>query len=171
MKHITKILVFLVASIALLTPSFAGSEAGKDSARYYKSHPEDFDNKRVDVDCTFVTRINGGPQVEGVSFFLAHTKDDDNNMRGGSIVVAVLTDDAASFVRKYGSMPEINRGSTKLVDSKRLRGTFHLLERGHVYIDESEGPAHDLIMEKKEEAKGIIGKGDASAEAPKWRKK
>lgn len=170
MKHISKILVIFVAFIALLTPSFAGSEAGKDSARYYKSHPEEFDTKRVDVDCTFVTRINGGPQVEGVSFFLAHTKDDDNQMRGGSIVVAVLTEDANSFLRKYGSMPEINRGSSKVVDSKRLRGTFHLLERGHVYIDESEGPAYDLILEHKEEAKGLIGKGDNASSTPKRKK-
>lgn len=171
MKHIYQILALFVASIALLTPSFAGSDAGKDSARYYKSNPEEFDTKRVDVDCIFVTRINGGPQVEGVTFFLAHTKDDDNHMRGGSIVVAVLADDATSFVRKYGSMPEINRGSTKVVDSKRLRGTFHILERGRVYIDVSEGPAHDLILEHIEEAKGIIGKGDDASNAPKWKKK
>ncbi|MDP4610265.1 MAG: hypothetical protein NWT02_03675 [Opitutales bacterium] len=166
MKHISKILVFLVASVALLTPSFAGSEAGKDSARYYKSHPEEFDTKRVDVDCIFVTRINGGPQVEGVSFYLAHTKDDDNNMRGGSIVVAVLTEEASSFVKKYGSMPDIDRGSSERVDSKRLRGTFHLLEHGHVYIDESEGPAHDLILEHLEAAKGLIWKGDNTSGTP-----
>ncbi|MGJ8652103.1 MAG: hypothetical protein ACSHX8_02405 [Opitutaceae bacterium] len=159
MKKITYILLALL-SFTLCNATFAGSEAGKDSARYYKSHPEEFDGKTVDVDCVMVTRINGGPQVEGVVFFIAHTKDDDNNARGGSIVVAVLEDKADSFLRKYGNTIDRNRGSTERVDSKRLRGTFHLLDHGHVYIDVSNGEAHKAIEEHKEIAKGNIGRGE-----------
>lgn len=159
MKKITYILLALL-SFTLCSATYAGSEAGKDSARYYKSHPEAFDNKMVSVDCVMVTRINGGPQVDGVVFFIAHTKDDDNNARGGSIVVAVLEGKAESFIRKYGNTVDRNRGSTNPIDSKRLRGTFHQLAKGHVYIDISNGEAHELIAEQKEIAKGHIGKGE-----------
>ncbi|HAV11881.1 MAG TPA: hypothetical protein DCX06_00080 [Opitutae bacterium] len=159
MKKITYLLVIL-CSLALSSMAFAGSEAGKDSARYYKSHPVEFDGKHVDVDCVMVTRINGGPQVDGVAFFVAHTKDDDNQARGGSIVVAVLEDKADSFVRKYGDTVDRNRGSTEKVDSKRLRGVFNVLDSGHVYIDVSGGEAHELILEHKDSAKGNIGRGD-----------
>jgi hypothetical protein len=159
MKTLSKILlalsIFSFASVA-----HAGSYAGEDSARHYKSAPEEFDGEYVDVDCVFVTRINGGPQVEGVTFFLAHTKDDDNRARGGSIVVAVLSDKADSFVRKYGNTLDIDRGSSEKVDSKRLRGVFHQLAQGHVYIDVSAGEAHAIILEHREDAVGAIRSGD-----------
>ncbi|MEN8725574.1 MAG: hypothetical protein ACN4GF_00630 [Lentimonas sp.] len=170
MKKIAYLLLALV-SFSFCSATFAGSEAGKDSARYYKSHPAEFDGKYVDVDCVFVTRINGGPQVDGVVFFVAHTKDDDNQARGGSIVVAVLEGEASSFLRKYGNTIDRDRGSSNKVDSKRLRGIFYELDRGHVYIDMSDGEAHEAILERKEIAKGNIGKGDGAGAQGKSRRR
>ncbi len=167
MKTITSLLIALFALFALTfsTAAHAESFAGEDSARHYKSNPEKYDGEYVDVDCVFVTRINGGPQIEGVTFFVAHTKDDDNRARGGMIVVAVLSDKADNFVRKYGNAPDIQRGAAEKVDSKRLRGIFHQLDRGHVYIDVSGGEAHELILEHVEDAKGHIRSGDGAPDA------
>ncbi|MGB0413142.1 MAG: hypothetical protein ACPGJU_01735 [Coraliomargarita sp.] len=161
MKKLSKTILALL-SACLVSTVFAGEEASDDSARHYKSHPEQYDGQSVDVDCAFVKRINGGPQVPGVAFFVAHTFDDKNKMHGGSIVIAVLEADASSFASKYGNIPdrERNKNSTAdRVDTKRLDGTFHQLAKGHVYIDES-GNAHELIQEKLEEAKGKIRAGD-----------
>ncbi len=159
MKSLSTGLIALFA-LTLASAAYAESFAGEDSARHYKSTPEKYDGKYVDVDCTFVTRINRGPQIEGITFFVAHTKDDDNRARGGSIVVAMLSDKADSFIRKYGNAPDINRGAAEKVDSKRLRGIFHQLAQGHVYIDVSDGEAHELILAQREQAKGAIGSGD-----------
>ena len=159
MKLYTTLL--LVASFFAAT-SMAQAEAyaGEDSARHYKSNPDKYNGETVDVDCVFVTRINGGPQIEGVTFFIVHTKDDDNRARGDSRVADVLTENASKFIRKYGDTPDIKRGSSSPVDSKRLRATFHQLEKGRVYLDASEGPAHELIKEHREEALDKIGSGD-----------
>jgi hypothetical protein len=154
MKLLPKILLGLTAAL-FVTSSFAGTTSGRDSAKFYKTHPDDWDGKKVSVDCVSVTRINGGPQIDDVVFFVAHTIDDDNKARGGSIVVAVLEGDVSSFIRKYGTVVERNRGQADRIDSKSLRGTFHVLEKGHVYLDES-GDAHALILERKEDAKLAI---------------
>ena len=140
MKPVATLLIFL-SSLAFAATAQAEAHAGEDSANYYKSAPEKYEGEYVDVDCAFVSRINGGPQIEGVTFFVAHTTDDDNMVRGGTIVVAVLTDKADSLIRKYGDTLDVNRGAPEQVDSKRLRGIFHQLEKGHVYIDVSAGEA------------------------------
>ncbi len=160
MKTIVTLLIVLTSLATFSSAAYAQSYAGEDSARYYKSTPERYEAKYVDVDCIFVTRINGGPQIDGVTFFAAHTKDSDNRAFGGSIVVAVLTDKAESFVRKYGDTLDLQRGAAEKVDSKRLRGIFHQLEQGHVYIDYSGGAAHELILKQIEAAKHAIRSGD-----------
>lgn len=165
MKTLSTLLIALV-TLSLGSVAHAVSYAGEDSARHYKSDPEKYDGEYVDVDCVFVTRVNRGPQIEGVTFFVAHTKDDDNRAFGGSIVVAVLSEKASSFIRKYGDAPEINRGGSEKVDSKRLRGIFHQLSQGHLYIDVSAGDAHALIMEHIEEAEETIRSGDSTPAAP-----
>lgn len=108
----------------------------------------------VDVDVAFVTRVNRKDGIDGVVFFVAHTIDDDNSARGGSIVVAVLEADVEKFMRKYGTAVE-RKGR---VDTKRLRGTFHHVKGARVYIDES-GEAHALIEAHIKE------KGDAAIPA------
>ncbi len=155
MKRIPTLLITLFA-LSLASTANAQSYAGEDSARHYKSAPEKYNGQTVDVDCTHVTRINRGAKIDGVTFFAAHTKDDDNGIRGGTIIVAVLSDKADNFVRKYGDMPDIQRGSTEKVDSKRLRGTFHQLTLGQVYIDSTDGEAHELILKFKEEVINTI---------------
>ena len=75
-------------------------------------------------------------------------------------MTAVLEENADKFIRKYGNTPDINRGPTTRVDSKRLRATFHQLKKGRVYLDASEGPAQELIEAHLEDAIGNIGKGD-----------
>ena len=158
MKSFTKILIAL--SLALFTLSAnAGTQAGKDSAKYYKTNPEDWDGKKISVDCIFVTRINGCRQIDGVLFFVAHTIDDKNKKRGGNIVVAVSESESDSFIRKYGTVIERNRSKADKVESTRLRGTFHQLKHGHVYLDKS-GEAHARILEHKEDASKKIRKGD-----------
>jgi len=79
-------------------------------------------------------------------------------------VVAVLSDKADSFVRKYGNTRDIDLGSSEKVDSKRLRGIFHQLAQGHVYIDDSGGEAHAIILEHREDAVGAIASGDGVPE-------
>ncbi|WP_269526817.1 hypothetical protein [Coraliomargarita parva] len=156
-------------TLALLSPLQAGNSADEDSARYYKSNPGKFDGQKVDVDCIFVKRPLAANKIEGVTFFVAQTKDKDNHSFGGTIVVAVLSDEAESFLRKYGDAPDINRGAAEKVDSKRLRGIFHLLESGHVYIDESDdGKAHDRILANLEAAQKAINSADGG---PRDRKK
>ncbi|MEM7790822.1 MAG: hypothetical protein AAF546_05420 [Verrucomicrobiota bacterium] len=151
------LLAFFVPSLAL-----AGSDAGDDSARNYKNFPEKYDGKKVDVDCTHVTRINGGPRIDDVILFAAHTVDRDNRTRGGSIVVAVLAEDAEAFARKFGTTIDITRGAAEKVDSKSLRGTFHMLDRGHVYIDYTDGEAATLIEERAELFRTKIRAGDGA---------
>lgn len=160
MKKIAYILLAIL-SLALCGASHAGTLSGDDAARHYKSNPDKYDGKAVDVDCVMVTRINGGPQVQGVVFFVAHTKDDKNKKRGGGIVVAVAEDHANAFVRKYGDAIEVNRGATEKIDSKRLRGIFRVLDRGYVYIDVAGGGVHDAITANRENAKSKIGRGGA----------
>ena len=162
MKSLSTLFIALFV-LSLGSAAYAASFAGEDSARHYKSAPEEFDGKHVDIDCIFVSRINGGPQIEGVTFFIAHTKDDDNQARGGSIVVAVLSDKADSFLRKYGDTLDVNRGASEKVDSKRLRGMFHQLDKGHVYIDVTGGDAHELILTRAKDAKAVIGSGDGAS--------
>lgn len=162
MKILPKCL-FSLAFVLCAVASYAG-DASNDSARHYKSYPEQFDGRSVSIDCTHVSRINQGPQVEGVAFFVAHTFDEDNDRRGGSIVVAVVESQAASLVKKFGNTPEIDRrrgenSTESRLDSKRLRGTFHQLTKGTVYIDYT-GDAHQLILNKIENAESAIRKGD-----------
>lgn len=158
-------LLLVVSFFAATSIAQAEAYAGEDSARHYKSNPGKYNGETVDVDCVFVTRVNRATKVEGVTFFVVHTKDDENRARGGSIVAAVLTEDADKFLRKYGDTPDIDRGSSNPVDSKRLRATFHQLEKGRVYLDASEGPAHELIEEQREDAIGNIGSGDGVSNA------
>jgi hypothetical protein len=153
----------LALAFASLVSNLHAVDAGRDSAAYYKADPEQYDGRSVSIDCAYVTRINNDAKVAGVAFFVAHTIDDKNEMRGGGIVVAVLDDAATSFERKYGYKPEIDRrgNSTKgRVETKRLLGTFHQLKGGRVYIDYS-GEANVLIQAKAEEAQAAIGKGEA----------
>ena len=158
MKLLPKILLALSAAL-FVTGANAGTDAGKGSAKYYKTSPEEWDGKKISLDCSSVKRINGGPQVEGVVFFGAQTIDDKNNASGGSMVVAVLEGDVESFIRKYGTVKERTPGGSDRVDNTNLRGVFHQLAHGHVYLDES-GEAHDLILANKEDAKGAISHGD-----------
>ena len=164
MKILQKTLTAL-AFLSAVTLVHGGSDASKDSARHYKSDPETYDNQSVAIDCIFVKRINGGPQVEGVAFFVAHTIDDDNQMRGGAIVVAVREEDADALAKKFGTVPDIDRDNRPKnttqdrVDSKRLRGTFHQLAKGHVYVDVN-GDAHERVLEKIENSKSTIRMGD-----------
>ncbi|MGZ0708370.1 hypothetical protein ACWPKO_08530 [Coraliomargarita sp. W4R53] len=165
MKTLSTLLIALTA-LSFTSITHAESFAGKDSAHYYTNTPEQFDGEYVDVDCAFVTQINRGPQVEGVTFFTAHTNDKDNGLNGGTIVVAVLSDKADSFLRKYGDTPDIQRGSSEKVNSKRLRGIFHQLDKGHLYIDASEGEAHNFILAHVEEAKASIRSGSNASAKP-----
>jgi hypothetical protein len=142
MNILTKTLIIL-SSALFITAAYAGTNAGSDSARYYKTYPEKWEDSMVSVDCTSVTRINAGPQIEGIVFFIAHTYDDKNDTPGGSIVVAVMESDVDSFIRKYGTVIVRDNGSSDRVENTRLRGTFHQLAQGHVYVDES-GYAQDL---------------------------
>jgi hypothetical protein len=158
MKLLPKILLTLSAAL-FVTGAYAGTDAGRDSAKFYKTFPEEWDAKKISLDCVSVKRINGGPQIEGVVFFGAQTIDDKNNAAGGSIVVAVLEGDVESFIRKYGTVIERTPGGSDRVENTRLRGVFHQLAHGHVYLDAS-GEAHDLILAHKEDAKGAIRHGD-----------
>lgn len=160
MKLLPTILLTIATALST-TGVYAGTniDAGRDSAKYYKTFPEEWDGKKISVDCTSVRRINGGPQVEGVVFFGAQTLDEKNNAPGGGIVIAVLEDDVEAFVRKYGTVIERTPGQSERVENKRLTGIFHELARGHVYVDAS-GEAHDLILAHKETAKGAIRYGD-----------
>lgn len=164
MKQLAQTLIAFCA-ISFMSVAHAGSDAGKDSARHYKSYPEKYNDQTVGIDCTFVKRINGGPQVEGVAFFVAHTIDDDNQMRGGAIVIAVREENADALAKKFGNVPDIDRDNRpknttqERVDSKRLSGTFHQLAKGHVYIDVN-GDAHELIMQRVEDSKSKIRMGD-----------
>lgn len=162
MKLLPTLLLALSAAL-FATTAYAEIDAGRDSAKYYTTFPDKWDGHKVSVDCVSVKRINGGPQIEGIVFFGAHTMDDKNNAPGGSIVVAVLEDEVESFVRKYGTVIERTPGQSDRVENKRLTGIFHQLERGHVYIDES-GNAHDLILKHKETAKDAIRFGDGIPE-------
>ncbi|MEM0965755.1 MAG: hypothetical protein AAGJ81_06380 [Verrucomicrobiota bacterium] len=163
-----KPLLLCVASSGLfLSSSFSASEAGDGSARYYESRPDSYDGKQIELDCTFVTRINGGPQIEGVVLFLAHTEDEENSRRGGAIVTAVMEDDADSFIKRYGDTVDVDRGTADRIDSRRLKGTFYVLDRGHVYVDASEnGEAHELILERAEDVKTNIRRGKAGGPRP-----
>ncbi len=158
MKLLLKIL-FAVSVAFFTTSASAEIDAGRDSANYYKTFPDKWDENKISIDCVSAKRINGGPQVEGVVFFGAQTIDDKNKAPGGGIVVAVLEGDVESFVRKYGTVVERTPGSSEKVENKRLTGIFHQLERGHVYVDES-GEAHALILAHVENAKGAIRYGD-----------
>lgn len=164
-------LLLVISFFAAISIAHAEAYAGEDSARHYKSNPEKYNGEAIDVDCVFVTRINRATRVEGVVFFSVHTKDDDNRARGGSIVAAVLEEEAAKFIRRYGDTPDISRGSTSPVDSKRLRATFHQLAKGYIYIDTSEGPAHELITEHRDEALGQIKAGESGVPAVKGKGK
>ena len=159
MKLLPKILLTLTAAL-FVSGAYAGTDAGRGSAKFYKTFPDEWNGKKIHMDCISVKRINGGPQVEGVVFFGAHTIDDKNNAPGGGIVVAVLEGDVESFVRKYGTVIERTPGGSERIDNTRLSGVFYQLERGHVYLDAS-GEANDLILAHKEEAKNAIRFGDA----------
>jgi hypothetical protein len=158
MKLLPKILLTLSAAL-FVTGAYAGTDAGKDSAKYYKTYPEKWEGNKISLDCVSVKRINSGPQIDGIAFFSAQTFDDKNNAQGGSIVVAVLDGDVESFIRKYGTAIERTPGGSDRVDNTSLRGVFHQLEKGHIYLDES-GEAHAIILAHKEDAEGAIRHGD-----------
>jgi len=40
-------------------------DAGRDSANYYKTFPDKWDEHKISIDCVSVKRINGGPQLGG----------------------------------------------------------------------------------------------------------
>lgn len=154
MKKSFYILVSLILT-ATTSLTYAGTDSSDDAARYYRSYPDKYDGKTIDIDCAFVTRINGGPQIDGIVFFAAHTVDTDNRSRGGSLIVAVYENEAERFMKRYGTAIEINRGQSQKVDTRTLRGTFRQLESGRVYIDEP-GDAHEIITANLETARRLI---------------
>ena len=125
----------------------ASAAESKRTAEYLLTTPEAYQGKEVTLDVAFVKPVHWVSPLPGVSFFHALTIDRMDRRPGGEILVAVPTDDAAAFARKYGTDFE------RRYESDSLKGTFMAAggKEGprKIWLIDMTGQLQKLIDEKK----------------------
>ena len=91
--------LFLLASVA----SLLQASDSKRTAEYILTTPADFEGKEVTVDVSFVTPVHWKSPVAEMAFFHAMTLDRRDYRPGGEILVAIPSEEAAGFAKKYGT--------------------------------------------------------------------
>jgi len=108
--------LLLTAGLAVLGSTALSRAESKRTADYLLTTPFNFEGKDVTVDVAFVKPVHWVCPIPGVSFFHAVTIDRSDYRSGGVILVAIPTDRAAAFAKKYGTDPKR--------DADTLKGTF-----------------------------------------------
>jgi hypothetical protein len=140
-----KTLPALAATVLLAASSLALADS-KRTAEYLLIDPKSHVEQEVTLDVSLVKPVHWKSPLDEVSFFHALTIDRTDDKFGGAILVAVPSEDAAKFAKKYG-MDFEGRNSTTT-----LRGTFLLVGgRGPsgFWIVDTTGKLMKLIAEKK----------------------
>jgi len=125
-----------LAGALSLAPSVAG-EFSKYTADFYRGQCATYNDKEVTVKVTHVKSLVMRTDMDGLKFFQAHTFDDRKDIAGGWIIVAVPAADVDSFLRKYGTAPDVPSGPGKKqrLDANRLTGTLRCDGKRLFFID------------------------------------
>lgn len=111
--------IFLVIGVNCLAAD------SKRTAEYLLTEPRTHRDKEVTVDVAFVQPVKWASPLTSHGFYHAMTIDRYDKSGGGTILVAIDPNEAASFVRKYGT--DFDGKS----DRDPLRGKFVLISGRH----------------------------------------
>jgi hypothetical protein len=147
-------------SLLVVTLAFASVSVGfadsKRTADYLRINPASHVDKKVTVDVTMVKPVSWKSPVDGISFFHASTLDRTDKKFGGVILVAVPSDEAEKFAKKYGTEYEGKNSRSA------LEGTFTLVSGNGpsgLWIIDTTGKIPQLVADKKL----VIPHGDGNA--------
>ena len=163
MKTLHYLLLVLLAATA---PMLHASDS-KRTADYILTTPADFEGKVVTVDVSFVAPVHWKSPVPELAFFHAMTLDRRDYKPGGEILVAIPSEDAAHFAKKYGTDFKGRNVSNSLQATLIAAPS----ERMHakVWILDSTGKIADLVKQHElaiEDEKGGGGPGHAPGHGP-----
>lgn len=140
-------IIYGILGFVLACCSLQAGSVGKDTAKYYKSLPDKFLDKKISLD---VSHVMPGPklaQVDGISILFAHTIE-DGDMTGGSggmMTVILPSHSVESLLKKYGLA--VDRDGRGKIDTRNMSGTFRTITGKnweHLYLDYT-GQAHGII--------------------------
>ena len=153
--------------LAAAAPMLLHASDSKRTAEYILITPTDFEGKVVTVDVSFVTPVHWKSPVPELAFFHAMTLDRRDYKPGGEILVAIPSEEAAHFAKKYGT--EFKGRNV----SNSLQATLIAAPGGRmhakVWILDSTGKVADLVKQHKlaiEEENGGGGPGGGAGGGP-----
>lgn len=152
-----------LALLALITPLARAAES-KRTAEYIIANSAESEGQEITLDVAFVKPAQWKSPVGSLAFFQAMTIDRRDHKAGGHILVAIPSENASAFAKKYG-MDFDGRN-----DSDPLRGTLLAAPgrdgRARIWLLDTTGQAADLIRDRK---LTVMEDEGARGERP-WRK-
>ncbi|QYY35594.1 hypothetical protein [Ruficoccus sp. ZRK36] len=156
--HLKSYLPAFLALVALGSPLCLRAASGSENtASYVTAHIDTLDGKTVSLDVVAVRLMRPFTTNESFVVLGAGTWDDENNSRGGKMLVIANKDDKDKLVGRYGTTPE-HQGRD--VETKSMRGVVRLADvEGFpplVYLDLTDG-AFEPTAEQLRELAGMHG--------------
>lgn len=136
--------LLLLGSVLVIahTNLFAEAKYSKYTADYYKGAYDLYEGQEITLKVAFVKPYSYKSDIPDVRFFHAITRDDQKNMEGGEIPVAVPLASGDELIRRYGTagseeekthllkgvlradghglwFVDVNGALTKLIDARR----------------------------------------------------
>ena len=154
MKSSRILMLFLIAAAS---PLVQASES-KRTADYFLTTPADFEGKDVTLDVAFVKPMHRKSPAAELAFFHVMTINRIDYKPGGMIVVAIASDDAAKFAKKFGTDFQGRTSSHSLTGTlTAIGGNGPDHQGGKIWIVDTTGKAAALLKDKKLE--GFEGDG------------
>ena len=115
-RHVTSILFMLVSTIAY------SSADEKNTGRYVNAYKESLNGKTVTLHVTHITPVDRKNAPLGKKLLLAHTYDEKEHVRGGTITVLTTKTEADRLLKKFGTTPKVFGRKDKKAITKSLKG-------------------------------------------------
>lgn len=161
-----KILTTLLTGLCLTTSTLVWATESKRTADYILTTPLQFEGKNVDLDVAFVKPVHWKSPDPDISFFHAMTVDRHDKKRAGVILVAIPTEEAAKFARRYGTDFDGRGEYDKL--SGILTTAPGKKMKSREWIIDTTGKVAELVKSKKLVIDNTESKdGEGKAETPR----
>ena len=146
----------MLVLLAAAAPLVQASES-KRTADYILTTPTDFEGKEVTLDVSFVKPPHSKSPVPELAFFHVMTMNRIDYRPAGMILVAIASEDAAKFAKKYGTSFQ-GRDLTHPLTGTLISTPGHGPDQnGRMWLVDTTGKAAGLIKDKKFE--GLDGGG------------
>ncbi|MFZ4778985.1 MAG: hypothetical protein ACOYM3_26765 [Terrimicrobiaceae bacterium] len=123
--------LLLLASALVIGHSnlFAEAKYSKFTADYYKGAYDLYEGQEITLKVAFVKPYSYKSDISDVRFFHAITRDDQKNMSGGEIPVAVPISSGNELIRRYGT------AGSEEEKTRLLRGVLRADGHGLWFVD------------------------------------